>query len=253
MHPTVPRGMALDHARTPIAANQSIQINQYRGCFMKKAVILASVLALTACQTATDPLTGQPQRNNTAGGAALGAVAGAVTGLLIARDKKGDDQRKAALIGAGIGALVGGGIGNYMDRQEQELRQQLLNSGVSVTRAGDQIILNLPGNVTFASDSADLNPNFIGVLDSVAIVLNKYQQTLLDIDGHTDNTGSTDYNQQLSERRAVSVGTYISQRGIDPRRLLVVGFGETRPIADNSTDFGRQQNRRVEIRISPLS
>lgn len=220
---------------------------------MKKAVILVSAMALlTACQTPTDPLTGQPQRNNTAGGAALGAVAGAVTGLLIAKDKKGDDQRKAALIGAGIGALVGGGIGNYMDRQEQELRQQLANSGVSVTRAGDQIILNLPGNVTFASDSADLNPNFFGVLDSVAIVLNKYQQTLLDIDGHTDNTGSVEYNQQLSERRAVSVGTYISQRGVDPRRLLIVGFGETRPIADNSTDFGRQQNRRVEIRISPL-
>ncbi|MCB1384882.1 MAG: OmpA family protein [Nitratireductor sp.] len=219
---------------------------------MKKIMIIAGALALASCQTTNDPLTGRPQRNNTAGGAALGAVAGAVTGLLIAKDKKGDDKRNAALIGAGIGALVGGSIGNYMDRQEQELRQQLVNSGVSVSRAGDQIIINLPGNVTFASDSADLNPAFFGVLDSVAIVLQKYQQTLLDIDGHTDSTGSPQYNQQLSEARAVSVGQYLNQRGVDPRRLLVVGFGETRPIADNATDFGRQQNRRVEIRISPL-
>jgi outer membrane protein OmpA-like peptidoglycan-associated protein len=219
---------------------------------MKKVVLLASAVALASCQTATDPLTGNQQRNNTAGGAVLGALAGAATGFLVAKDKKGDDQRKAALIGAGIGALVGGGIGNYMDQQEAELRQQLQNSGVSVTRAGDQIILNMPGNVTFASDSADLNTGFFGVLDSVAIVLKKFQQTLLDIDGHTDSTGDPGYNQQLSERRAVSVGQYLNQRGVDPRRLLVVGFGEGRPIADNATDFGRQQNRRVEIRISPL-
>ena len=119
MHPAVPRGMALDHARTPIAANQSIQINQYRGCFMKKAVILASVLALTACQTATDPLTGQPQRNNTAGGAALGAVAGAVTGLLIAKDKKGDDQRKAALI---TGVVCGVRVEDIEDTTMRRLR-----------------------------------------------------------------------------------------------------------------------------------
>lgn len=219
---------------------------------MKKAVLLASAIALASCQTATDPLTGQPQRNNTAGGAAVGAAIGAVAGLLIAKDKSGGDQRKAALIGAGVGALVGGGVGNYMDQQEAELRQQLAATGVSVTRAGDQIILNMPGNVTFASDDANLNPAFFGTLDSVAVVLNKYPRTLLDIDGHTDNTGSVDYNQQLSERRAVAVGQYLNQRGVDARRLLIVGFGETRPIADNSTDFGRQQNRRVEIRISPL-
>ncbi len=219
---------------------------------MKKIILVSSMLALASCQSTTDPLTGNPQRNNTAGGAALGAVAGAVTGLLIAKDKSGSDKRKSALIGAGIGALVGGGIGNYMDRQEQELRQELQNSGVSVTRDGKNIILNMPGNVTFASDSATLNPNFTNVLNSVSIVLNKYKQTLLDIDGHTDNTGGFEYNQQLSEQRAVSVGQYLSQRGIDGRRLLVVGFGETRPIADNATEAGRQANRRVEVRIAPL-
>ena len=219
---------------------------------MKKAIILASAIALASCQTTTDPLTGQAQTNNTAGGAALGALAGAATGLLIARDKGGKDQRNAALIGAGIGALVGGGIGNYMDQQEEELRRQLRNSGVSVSRAGNQIILNMPGNITFASDDAALNPNFYNVLDSVAIVLAKYERTLLDIDGHTDSTGSEQYNQQLSEARAVAVGQYLNQRGIDARRLRIIGYGEARPIANNSTEIGRQQNRRVEIRISPL-
>jgi len=223
---------------------------------MEKPILIAgaltTALALASCQTTTDPLTGNPQKNNTATGAALGALTGAVAGLLIAKDKSGDDQRKSALIGAGIGALVGGGIGNYMDQQEQELRQQLQNTGVSVSRAGNQIILNMPGNITFASGSADLNANFFGVLNAVSVVLRKYNQTLLDIDGHTDSTGDFNRNQVLSEQRAVSVGQYLNQQGIDARRLLIVGFGQTRPIADNSTDFGRQQNRRVEIRITPL-
>lgn len=220
---------------------------------MKRIVLIAMAASLAACQTQTDPLTGRPQASNTAAGAGLGAVAGAVTGLLIAKDKSGDDQRKAALIGAGVGALVGGGIGNYMDQQEAELRRQLQATGVSVSRQGDYIILNMPGNVTFATDQDQLNPAFYPVLDSVSIVLNKYPQTLLDIDGHTDNTGSPQYNQALSERRAVSVAQYLNGRGVDPRRLLVVGFGQTRPIAANDSEAGRSQNRRVEIRISPLS
>ena len=224
---------------------------------MKKSITAiaaaAFTLSLTACQTPTDPLTGRPQANNTAAGATIGAVAGALTGILVAKDKSGNDQRKAALIGAGVGALVGGGVGNYMDRQEQELRSQLQASGVGVERSGDQIILVMPGNITFASDQDQINPGFFQVLDSVAIVLNKYPQTLLDIDGHTDNTGSPQYNQALSERRAISVANYLNGRQIDARRLRVIGFGETQPIADNRSDYGRQQNRRVEIRISPLS
>lgn len=220
---------------------------------MNKLLALLAAASLAACQTTMDPLTGRPQANNTAGGAALGAVAGAVSGLLIAKDKSGGDQRKAALIGAGVGALVGGGIGNYMDRQEQELRAQLQATGVSVTRVGDQIILNMPSNVTFATDQDQLNPGFFPVLDSVAVVLNKYPQTLLDIDGHTDSTGSAQYNQALSERRAVSVARYLSSRNVDSRRLLVVGFGETRPVAPNETEQGKAANRRVEVRISPIT
>ncbi len=164
---------------------------------MRKAIIIASAIALASCQTSNDPVTGSPQRNNTAGGAVLGAVAGAVGGLLIAKNKGGKDQRKAALIGAGIGALVGGGIGSYMDRQENDLRQDLANSGVSVTRYGDDIVLNMPGNVTFRSDSDQLNPAFGNVLNSVGLVLVKYPKTLLDIDGHTDNTGGFEHNQNL--------------------------------------------------------
>lgn len=220
-----------------------------------KAAALAVTLAmaLTACQSPTDPLTGRPQVSNTAAGAGLGALTGAVAGLLIAKDKSGDDQRKAALIGAGVGALVGGGVGNYMDQQEQELRAQLQSSGVQVARQGDQIILIMPSNVTFATDQDQISPSFYPALDSVAIVLGKYPRTLLDIDGHTDDQGSDQYNQALSERRAVSVAQYLGSRGIDTRRFRVVGYGENAPVAENRTDFGRQQNRRVEVRISPIT
>ena len=149
--------------------------------------------------------------------------------------------------------MVGGGIGSYMDRQENELRQDLANSGVSVTRYGDDIVLNMPGNVTFRSDSDQLNPAFGNVLNSVGAVLVKYPKTLLDIDGHTDNTGGFEHNQNLSQRRAYTVAQFLSQRGINEQRLQIIGFGEQRPIADNATDFGRAQNRRVEIRITPIS
>ncbi len=217
------------------------------------ALILAASLALASCSNTTDPLTGRPQVNQTAAGAGIGAAVGALGGLLIAKDKSGGDQRKAALIGAGVGALVGGGVGAYMDNQEQELRQQLVNSGVSVTRNGNEIILNMPSNVTFASGQDALNSQFFPVLDSVAIVLNKYPRTLLDVDGHTDSVGDEFSNQALSERRAVSVARYLNSRQVDSRRLRIIGFGETRPIADNASDAGRAANRRVEVRIAPIT
>lgn len=219
----------------------------------RSAIFLAATLAVASCSSTTDPLTGKPQVNKTAAGAGIGAAVGAVAGLLIAKNKSGSDRRKAVLIGAGIGALTGGGIGAYQDRQEQELRQQLLNSGVSVTRNGNTIILNMPSNVTFATGQDSLNPNFFQVLDSVAIVLNKYPKTLLDVDGHTDSVGDENSNQALSERRAVTVARYLNSRSVDSRRLQVIGFGETRPVADNASDAGRSANRRVELRISPLT
>ena len=216
------------------------------------AIFLAASLALASCSQSTDPLTGKPQVNKTVAGAGIGAAVGALGGFLIAKDKSGSDKRKAILIGAGVGALAGGGIGAYMDRQEQELRQQLVNSGVSVSRNGNEIILNMPSNVTFASGQDALSPQFTSVLNSVAIILNKYPKTLLDIDGHTDSTGDEFSNQSLSERRAVSVARYLNNQSVDSRRLRVIGYGETRPIATNASDAGRAANRRVEVRIAPL-
>ena len=157
------------------------------------------------------------------------------------------------LIGAGIGALAGGGIGVYQDRQEARLRQELQNTGVSVSRNGDEIILNMPSNITFASDQSNIKPEFYRVLDSVALVLKEFNRTLVNVYGHTDADGSNQYNQELSERRGLNVAQYLVQKGTDSRRYHVVGFGEERPIATNSTQAGKAENRRVEIRLVPLT
>ncbi|MEM1378625.1 MAG: OmpA family protein [Pseudomonadota bacterium] len=217
---------------------------------MKKPSIVAvaaAAFAVTACTT-TDPFTGQQQVSRTAGGAAIGAAVGAGLGTLA-----GGDDRRNALIGAGIGLLAGGAVGNYMDRQQADLRAQLQGTGVSVTRVGDRIILNMPSNITFPVDQDQVLPGFFPTLDSVVLVLNRYNQTIIDVFGHTDSTGDDGYNLGLSQRRATSVANYLSSRGVDGRRLLVTGFGESRPVADNGTEAGRARNRRVEIQISPLS
>lgn len=220
---------------------------------MKKFAILAvcASFGLAACQT-QDPYTGEQKTSKATYGALIGAVGGALAGGLIG---KGDarDRRERALIGAGIGALAGGGVGYYMDKQEAELTQRLRASGVSVTRVGNDIILNMPGNVTFATDSSDINARFYEVLNSVAIVLKEYNQTLIDVTGHTDSTGSDQYNLELSQKRASSVANYLMAQGLDARRFYIVGAGESQPIATNDTPEGREQNRRVEIRLSPLT
>ncbi|WP_337184547.1 OmpA family protein [Shinella sp.] len=216
----------------------------------KKCVIVAVAAAFLSACTTTDPYTGEQKVSNTAGGAAIGAGMGAVAGLLIGNNPV--QRRNAALIGAGVGALAGGAIGNYMDNQEAELRAQLQGTGVSVTRNGDRIILNMPSNITFATDQDRVIPPFYPTLDSVAIVLRKFDKTLIDVDGHTDSVGNAGYNQDLSERRANSVANYLASRGIDPRRMSALGYGLERPIASNASEAGRAQNRRVEISISPL-
>ena len=139
------------------------------------------------------------------------------------------------------------------DRQEAELRAELQGTGVSVTRIGDNITLNMPGNVTFATNSADLSPAFFDVLTSVAKVLKEYEQTVVEVAGHTDSTGTDEYNQGLSERRASSVAQFLQTQGVISQRLITVGMGEARPVADNSTAEGRQANRRVEITMVPLT
>jgi len=218
---------------------------------MIKKFSIAALAATFLAGCTTDPYTGQQKISNTAGGAAIGAAVGALGGLAVGGSSRA--QRNAVLIGAGLGALGGGAIGNYMDRQEAELRAQLQGTGVSVTRNGDNIILNMPSNITFDTDQDAVKSQFYPTLNSVAIVLRKFNQSLVDIYGHTDSTGSASYNQQLSQRRAQSVANYLGSQGIDQRRFAVVGYGDTQPIASNSTEAGRAQNRRVEIQISPLT
>jgi len=212
------------------------------------AGVAASVL-LASCTT--NPYTGERQASKASKGAGIGAVAGAVAGMVTGSDAK--ERKKRALIGAGIGALAGGGVGYYMDVQEQKLRQQLEGTGVSVTRIGDNITLNMPGNVTFRTDSSDLNGNFFQVLDSVGLVLKEYEKTIIEVAGHTDNTGEDAYNQALSERRARTVAQYLASKGVMDQRIITVGAGESRPVASNATAEGRQANRRVELTLAPLT
>ncbi len=214
------------------------------------ALIVAGAVALAACST--DPYTGETKISNTAIGAGLGAAGGAITGAIVGKTTKAS-TRKATLIGAGIGALVGGGVGVYMDQQETALRQRLQATGVSVTRVGDDIVLNMPSNITFDFGKAAIKPNFYDVLNSVALVLNEYDRSIVDVYGHTDNIGSDQANFDLSIQRADAVANYLAGQQINPQRLSLQGFGEARPIASNATDAGRSQNRRVEIKIAPLT
>ena len=211
---------------------------------------VCATVALAGCQT-TNPYTGEQQTSKATIGAGIGALAGAVIGAATGKDAK--DRRKRALIGAGIGGLTGAGVGGYMDAQEAKLRQKLAGTGVSVTRQGDNIVLNMPGNITFKTGSSDLNADFYKVLDGVGIVVEEYDKTLIVVEGHTDNVGADDMNQGLSERRAMSVGQYIATKGINGQRVRAAGFGESRPIASSDTDGGRSQNRRVEVRLEPIT
>lgn len=214
--------------------------------------IRMTVTALTAglvVGCTTNPYTGEQKVSNTGKGAAIGAGAGAIIGAVSGHDNRGE----RAAIGAGIGALAGGAVGAYMDAQESKLRAQLAGTGVSVTRVGNDIVLNMPGNITFATNSADIRGDFYDVLNSVALVLKEYQKTVIEIYGHTDSTGEAAYNMDLSERRAASVGRYLESQGIQFQRIVTKGFGEEYPVATNDTPEGRQLNRRVELRLVPIT
>jgi len=212
------------------------------------AMMATAALALSACAPMQDIAT-SPDKEKTRKGAGYGAAAGAVIGLLTG----GNDKFQAAMIGAAAGALVGGSVGYYMDKQEAELREQMAGTGVDVVRNGDNITLDVPGGVTFAFNSADLNSQFFPVLDKVAATLAEYDKTIIEVAGHTDNVGSDAYNLQLSDRRANSVAAYLSGHGVARTRIVTVGAGEGHPIASNDTDAGRAQNRRVEITIVPVT
>ena len=214
---------------------------------VKLAVGAALAVAASACTT--DPYTGQRTINRTAVGIAAGAVGGYLLGDLVG----GHSDRTERLIGAGIGALAGGAIGNYMDQQEAELRRQTAGTGVDVIRQGDDLILRMPSSVTFDVDRSEVKPQFYSVLDDVGRTLSNYNQTYIDVLGHTDTTGSNEHNQGLSERRAASVAAYLSSHGVDRARMATRGFGETAPIYNpDDTDTKKAANRRVEIKIVPF-
>ncbi|MFT4937405.1 MAG: outer membrane protein OmpA-like peptidoglycan-associated protein [Paraglaciecola sp.] len=216
-------------------------------------ISLIIVLTLSACTT-FDPYTGEQKVTNTAKGAGIGAGVAAVVAYLANKDVEDVRKRNRRILNAATGgAAIGGGIGYYMDTQEAKLRKQLRGSGVSVERDGDSINLIMPGNITFASGNDNINQSFLSILDSVALVLKEFDQTLVVIAGHTDNTGSNALNQNLSERRAQSVSSYLNTAGIIRDRLEVIGFGETQPVASNETAAGKELNRRVELTLLPIT
>lgn len=222
---------------------------------MKKTMLAGLVaaglsLTIAGCASYTGQTSAPDDPNRTQRGALIGAAIGVAAGLLTGDDAV--ERRQHAMVGAGIGALAGGSVGAYQDRQEAELRRQMAGTGVDVVRQGDNITLNMPGGVTFDFDKADVKPEFKPVLDDVARTLAQYNQTVIEVAGHTDSVGSDQYNQALSQRRANAVAGYLGSHGVMSQRMITVGAGETRPIASNDTDSGRAQNRRVEVTLVPV-
>lgn len=212
---------------------------------MKKSIriIAASTLLATLAGCANDGL----NHATTYGG--VGVLAGAAAGALVG----GHNRGKGALIGAALGGLAGTGYGYYADKQEAQLRKQLEGSGVEVERQGEAIKLIMPGNITFNSNSADVSSSFYNPLNQVAASLKQYDQSNVEIVGHTDSTGARQRNIDLSQLRANSVGSYLISQGVPGTRITSRGAGPDQPIASNSTDAGRQENRRVEINLRPIN
>ena len=208
---------------------------------------MMAALAIAGC--VTDPETGEQRISRTGGTAAAGAGAGALLGALLG----GRNNRAEVLIGTGIGAIAGAAVGGYMDKQERELRQRTANTGIEVERQGDEINLRMPSGLTFDFNSAMVKPEFRPTLDQVAQTLNTYPSTFIDISGHTDSIGTDAVNQRLSEQRAAAVADYLAYQGINRARMATRGYGKQFPIASNDSEQGRAQNRRVEIKLSPVT
>ena len=214
--------------------------------FLVAGVAAFALLSTSAC--VTDPNTGQKKVSRTAIGGAGGALAGYLLGSLIGGGT-------ARILGAGIGGVAGAAVGYQMDRQIKELKEQTAGSGVDVTPVGDgkAILVNLPDGVTFGVNSTEISPAFQATLDKIADNLLQYPNSLIDVMGHTDSTGSDQYNMDLSQRRADAVANYLVMRGVPRTRIATVGYGERYPVADNATAEGRSRNRRVELKITPVT
>ena len=215
---------------------------------MKKFVVILCAVCFVGCAS-TDPYTGEKKTSNAARNGGIGAVVGAVLGAAASSKK---DRGRGALTGALVGGAIGGGVGHYMDKQEEVMRDKLQGSGVQVHREGNNLNLIMPGNITFATNRAEIRADFFDVLSSVTAVLKEYDKTNVRISGHTDSTGSDKVNQKLSEDRAASVRSYFVSQQIRYNRIDAAGYGSHSPIASNSTEQGRQANRRVEIQLIPV-
>lgn len=216
------------------------------GTVLRRHILALLIVSLAGCTT-MNPETGEHEPNRAGTGALAGAAAGGLLGGII-----GDDT-KAAIIGAGVGAIAGAAVGSYMDKQEKALREDLAGTGVEVERQGDNIQLHMPSSITFDTGQANIKPQFKPILNDIAQTLSEYESTVVHVAGHTDSTGSAEYNQQLSVNRANSVRGYLVSRGVIPERVVTTGYGESMPVATNATEAGRQQNRRVEITLQPLT
>lgn len=206
--------------------------------------IFAMVISLSSCTT-QNAYTGESQTSSATKGAIFGGIVGGLAGALTGRGEN-------AAIGAALGAGIGGAIGHSQDKQEAELRHQLAGSGVQIQRNGNDIKLIMPSDITFNVNKSVIKGHFKQVLNSVAIVLRKFNDNYVRIAGYTDSTGSAEYNLGLSNRRAAAVRNYLQSHGISPNRLVNIGYGEKDPIASNATKQGRAKNRRVEINLVPI-
>jgi outer membrane protein OmpA-like peptidoglycan-associated protein len=217
---------------------------------MRKHLLATSALiaAMLTAGCVTDPITGEKRVSRAAIGGGVGVLGGYLLGDLVG----GRNDRTEKLIGAGIGGIAGVAVGSYIDRQEQELRRRTAGTDVQIIRQGDELVLRMPSGITFASGQSAIQPQYRPTLDQVADVLRQYNQTLVDVYGHTDSDGSDAFNYDLSERRADAVRDYLVTRGVQDVRLATRGFGETQPIAGNDTAEGKAANRRVEIKIVPV-
>ena len=209
--------------------------------------MVASAVALGGC--VTNPETGDRRISRPAGTAAAGAGAGALLGALLG----GRNNRAEVLIGAGVGAIAGGAVGSYMDKQARELKQRTAGTGIEVEQRGDEIAIKLPSGIAFDTNQASVRTDMRPALDEVAKTLASYQSTFIDVTGHTDSTGGDAINQPLSERRAAAVADYLQYQGVQRARMATKGYGSQFPVASNGSEDGRSKNRRVEIRLSPVT
>lgn len=215
-----------------------------------RTLIATSIFALLAGCASNNPYENQQSSSNkTAIYGGLGALGGAAIGAATSSKK---DRKKGALIGAAVAGAAGAGYGYYVDKQEAELRRSMQGTGIDVQRDGDNLTLVMPGNVTFATDSASISGNFYGTLNNLAQSFKQYDQNTIEIIGHTDSTGAYQHNMTLSQRRAQSVADYLRNQGVNGMRMSVNGVGPNQPVANNGTAQGRQQNRRVEINLRPV-